>query len=40
VSAFLEALCGEPFDSDGENVTATKHGFGSRWGHHGVFVDV
>jgi hypothetical protein len=22
------------FDLDGENVTTTKHGFESRWGHH------
>jgi hypothetical protein len=28
VSGFLEASCGEPTDTAGENVTATKHGFG------------
>jgi len=29
VSGFLEASCGEPTDTAGENVTATKHGFES-----------
>src|SRR5262249_9798261 len=33
VSAFLEGCCGEACDSAGENVTATKDGFESRWGH-------
>ena len=30
----------EPRELNGENVTATKHGFESRWGHQIVLVDV
>ena len=33
-SAFLRASCREVCGTAGENATATKHGFESRWGHH------
>ena len=30
----------ELFETAGENVTVTKHGFESRWGHHGDVVVI
>src|SRR5712691_4358239 len=39
VASDSDGACGqEACDTAGENVTATKHGFESRWGHHGDFV--